>query len=547
MKKFYACLILILFMIPSVMVNAQPSSGWSNGAPLKQGDSPMFGTDVVIHNEPDRDQRNVAICSAFNGWLYAVYSYYDGIQPMVTMLRSTDKGLTWSVLFDGTSYYINNVITKFDIMACGNSISELKIYLIEAVYDPIGWGEYGWVWVGRYNGEPFSPEVMLLEDQTSWNTDIAIASDQNFPAVNSSPYSIAIAYSKHGVKDSLLFYSSSNGGMSFDNKRVVATSDQRIEKVALSYGRSSSKPEGRYFVAWEEKFPQNALLGHVYTAHSEPYFNSPFTTPVCLDSIVPNAINQVRNPSIACQANNVDNDSSNLTKIVMMEKYHPDSSYYETVGFYNMQATSSRFFNDFRVVSTSGNSIQPDVRFNPYDSTFMLTYFDSEDKKLPYAVNNFNLTTPDSWNFISNAYNDSGNITAPDPQVKLNYEFKTGINCWVSDGSNSKGVALFDAPYHTYTDIQDNCLNVIGMEHGVFPNPCSREANIWFKLLNPGNVRVSLYDILGNYISRVENDLYPAGKSIVKLNTSALKSGCYYYRIEFKSTRLGGILIVNQQ
>jgi len=56
-------------------------------------------------------------------------------------------------------------------------------------------------------------------------------------------------------------------------------------------------------------------------AHSEPDFNSPFTTPVCLDSLDSTGINKNRNPKITCQFSIADNDSSNLTEIILAEKW----------------------------------------------------------------------------------------------------------------------------------------------------------------------------------------------------------------------------------
>jgi hypothetical protein len=92
----------------------------------------------------------------------------------------------------------------------------------------------------------------------------------------------------------ITFYSSSNGVMSFDNTKVVATtSNSYFHKVALNYGRSPSWSTGRYFAVWEAQAGQTSTIGHIYTAHSEPDFNSAFTKPVCIDSVDPSTINKV--------------------------------------------------------------------------------------------------------------------------------------------------------------------------------------------------------------------------------------------------------------
>jgi len=547
MKTFLAFFFLsAVTLFLSSIVEAQPSSGDDIYPYLKQGASPVFGTDVVIHHAPDRDQRNIAICSAFNGWLYAVYSYYNGNQPRVTFLRSKDQGIIWNELLDASSYSPDNVVTKLDIIAYGDNVDSLKIYMIEAVYNPTKPGDWGWVWVGRYKGEPFVGEELLLEDLTGWNTDIAIASDNDYPAINSIPYSLAVAYTKHGEKDSLLFYSSSNGGVSFDDRKVVTVSDHSLEKVSLSYGRSSSKPEGRYFVAWEEKDSQAAEFGHVYTAHSEPNFNSSFTTPVCLDSTEQTAINQVRFPSIACQASDMDNDSSNLTEVILVEKYHQESGFCEPIGFYNKQASSSEFFWNFQVASSSNHAIQPDIEFNPYDSTFILTYFNSTEKRLPYLKNNVNLTNPNSWIIVSDGYNDNTDLISPLPGVKLNYFHQTGMNSWIGNGQGNNGIAYFDSPFNPYVGIEENHLMDQIIRHGSYPNPCSSEIYIWFESRLAENVQIKVCDVLGNVLIETIDQKYPAGKSTVKLTVSSFTPGLYYYIIHYSDRFITDKMIVSR-
>ncbi len=70
MNKFIVILGSIFCIFPSVTVFAQYDSGGDYGIPYKTNRSPLFGKDIVIHDMPDRDQRNIAVCSAFYGWLY---------------------------------------------------------------------------------------------------------------------------------------------------------------------------------------------------------------------------------------------------------------------------------------------------------------------------------------------------------------------------------------------------------------------------------------------------------------------------------------------
>jgi len=533
--------LLLLFLTG---LNAQTGFLGRSEGPLKP-QSPLFGKDIVLNAQPIQNQRNLAVCSAFNGWLYAIYSYNNGNQPYVTFLRSTDDGITWDIVMDVSDYFQGYLTTRLDIIACGNSLSTLKIFLAAAVTDTLGYMEWGGIFVGRYQGDPFIAEAQILGDGgnvTSRHYDIALASDQNYPANNSNPFSIAVAYTKsgYGNKDTLKYCSSSNGGMSFDDKRIVALSNRNLEKVALSFGRSPSKPEGRYFVAWEEKNPNNAATGHIYTAHSEPNFDSPFTKAVCLDSLDSSAINKVRNPAIACQVNNADNDSSNLSEIVMLEKYLPGSNRYEVKGFYNLQACSSNYFKELAVSSSSNNKIQPDISFNSYNSTFMMTYFDSTEKKLPFLTNDVNLVNPDSWNIISQAYNDNSNLIAPYPKVKLNIGQQDGMNAWISEGTSGNGIALFDAPYSTYTGISGNNTGSLVRLIGAYPNPCSNEIKIAFELKKTGKVTINVLSILGQPLGTVTDQSYSEGKHVVKYDVSDFPAGTYFYNFRLDDFTASG-------
>jgi hypothetical protein len=393
--------------------------------------------------------------------------------------------------------------------------------------------------VYRFNGETGEYESKIYSADV---TGIAIASDYNYQASNSSHPTLGLVSS---TPTFIAFHSSSNGGISFDGSLVIATSSNSyFHKVALNYGRSPSYPSGRYFAAWEEQASQTSNIGHIYTSHSEPDFDSLFTKPVCIDSLDPSSINKVRNPVIACQYNNVDNDSANLTEVVLFEKYKPASENYDITGFYNVQATTTSHFKPLNIAATSNNELQPDISFNPYNSTFMMTYFDSTEKKLPFLTNNVNLANPDSWNVNSQGYNDNSNLAAPYPKVKLNFGQQDGINAWISEGTGGNGIALFDAPYSTYTGVSVHRIGGSVKLYGSYPNPCSTTIRIAFELKNSGKVTINMIDIMGQTIGTVTDQVYSQGKHVIKYDVSALPDGNYLYRFRSGDFTVTGKFIV---
>lgn len=73
-----------------------------------------------------------------------------------------------------------------------------------------------------------------------------------------------------------------------------------------------------------------------------------------------------------------------------------------------------------------------------------------------------------------------------------------------------------------------------------YPNPFNPSTNISFTLPSREFVSITVYDIIGNIISKMENHIYDAGTHNVKFDGSNLSSGVYLYKItagEFNGVR----------
>lgn len=549
MKIRFTLILLALFQISLNHVCAQSLQNENSGLPLNPNRSILFGKDIVINDTAMGDQRNVAICSAFNGWLYAAYWVKEvgsNVASMqLTIMKSEDSGMNWDVLRTILTGGPREIFSSFKIAVCGNDLTNLKLFLGLIYYDTLY--HSGTVVVPRFNGITGETETDILNDQSVDAHDIDIATDYNYPASNSDPGSFAILYSKHqGSTDSLIFYSSSNGGMTLNNHRVVSKSSDQFQfrKVALNYGRSSSYIDGQYFAAWELISINNSDFDHIYTAHSELNINGPFTNKVCLDSIDLSTINKCKNPVICCQFGGFDNDSSNMTEVILAENQDISNNYYKVVGFYNRNAATSNHFTKFNLTSTAHYETQPWINFNPYDSTFMVTYFDSTNKKLPFLTNDVNLANPNSWNIVSQGYNDNSSLVAPYPKVKLNFGQQEGMNVWISEGTNSNGIAMFDAPYSTYSGSSEINTDFKSILYGAYPNPCSTEVTIWFEIQNPEKVTTTLYDISNHILKISTSQTCQAGRGVVKFDISTLSPGCYFYSLSSDKFSGSGKVIV---
>jgi Secretion system C-terminal sorting domain len=540
MKTRVTFFVLLLFVILMKGLNAQTGEPGSSVIPLKP-QSPLFGKDIIINDLPNQNQRTVAICSAFNGWLFSIYTYVNDTYnfPAFTIMKSIDNGITWTVLTDNFWAIQDYQFKSMNIVAVGDSVSNLKVSMAGVIktqsYD------MGEALGFRFNGETGEFEAGFIQEDDIY--DVALATNYYYP---SNPSTFSLLFSKWSLnKDSIIFKTSSNGGVLLNIRKAVAFSSHRYHKVALAYGRSSTFPNGNYYAAWEEHADFGSIPGHIYTAHTFPYYNSGFTNPINLDSLYAGNINKCRNPSIACQYNNTDNDSANLTEVVLFDKYDPSNQTYDITGCYNLQAANHVNFKKLNISNSAHNNSQPSINFNPFDSTFMVTFYDATTQKLPFLLNNFNLNNPDNWQVVTTGYNDDNNLAAPYPKVALDLGQRQGANVWSREGTGGNGIAMFDAPYSTYTGISGNNTGALARLIGAYPNPCSNNIKIAFELKKSGKVTINVLSILGQPLGTVTDQYYPEGRHVVRYDVSDFPAGTYFYNFRIGDfTTLGKFTVI---
>ena len=240
----------------------------------------------------------------------------------------------------------------------------------------------------------------------------------------------------------------------------------------------------------------------------------------------------MKNPSIACQYNNINNDSLNLTEVVLFDKYIPASIKYDINGFFNMKSTNTSHFIEFTLNPSSDSKQQTSINFNPFDSTFMVTYYNSTTQKLPFLLHNYNMLNADSWLVLNAGYNDSSDLANPFPIVALNFDQQQGANVWSAEGTGGNGIAMFDAPYSIYTGISENNITNSNDYFRIYPNPCNNILNISMELKNSENVTIIMYELLGKIMAKVTDQKFPANRNVLKYNVSDIPPGSYLLSIK---------------
>jgi len=108
----------------------------------------------------------------------------------------------------------------------------------------------------------------------------------------------------------------------------------------------------------------------------------------------------------------------------------------------------------------------------------------------------------------------------------------------------SDGVATIETPmdsvYLTLTDIEDKLLlpREFSLDQN-YPNPFNGSTVIAFNLPQPGQVKLTIYDILGREIVTLADDTFSAGKHTITWNAeNNLSSGVYFYQLKVNNDEL---------
>jgi Secretion system C-terminal sorting domain len=84
------------------------------------------------------------------------------------------------------------------------------------------------------------------------------------------------------------------------------------------------------------------------------------------------------------------------------------------------------------------------------------------------------------------------------------------------------------------TDIEEQAIEVIPKEYSVdqnYPNPFNPTTNIDFSIPKISNVRINIYNNLGEKVKTLFHEQLIAGKHSVTFNAENLSSGVYYYKL----------------
>jgi hypothetical protein len=84
------------------------------------------------------------------------------------------------------------------------------------------------------------------------------------------------------------------------------------------------------------------------------------------------------------------------------------------------------------------------------------------------------------------------------------------------------------------------------LDNTIYPNPASNSVILKFNLSYSCNVKISLYDLSGNLINILYNDLMTSGEKNIIIDCNQHSNGTYYCIIETKDSKDTLNIIINK-
>ncbi len=121
---------------------------------------------------------------------------------------------------------------------------------------------------------------------------------------------------------------------------------------------------------------------------------------------------------------------------------------------------------------------------------------------------------------------------------KLNGEY---LNASLTDGQS----VVINNPAVQVIEVSGNEVPVAYELGQNYPNPFNPATTIRFSMPYSGNVKLSVFNVLGEEVASLVNSEMDAGYHVVNFNASELSSGVYFYTIEVTATEEGAEGFVN--
>lgn len=207
--------------------------------------------------------------------------------------------------------------------------------------------------------------------------------------------------------------------------------------------------------------------------------------------------------------------------------------------------------NDTLPITTlgEGNLLMSQVDTSGFATFIPMSVLDSTTSDFLISIDYGNMD--DSIAILSNNISSTnggpdGNGEKRTRQKLTNGQWLPVLDIWTFGGAPMDADAMI-LPVIDYTEIVSVPSSISSRELSLsppFPNPATQEVSIPFTLESAQRVEVTLYDLEGRPVwsSGIQN--FTAGKQVIELETSALASGTYFFRLNAEKGALAGKFMV---
>lgn len=150
------------------------------------------------------------------------------------------------------------------------------------------------------------------------------------------------------------------------------------------------------------------------------------------------------------------------------------------------------------------------------------------------GVNSYELVYSENENFSDSQVMSgltSNSALLPELSAGKTYYWKVRSADGTGNYSDFSGVGDFVTEGVTGVGVENSVPTVFSLGQN-YPNPFNPSTNITFALPSDMNVKLSVYNTLGEKVAELVNGSMSAGSCSIAFNAASLPSGIYFYRIE---------------
>jgi hypothetical protein len=192
------------------------------------------------------------------------------------------------------------------------------------------------------------------------------------------------------------------------------------------------------------------------------------------------------------------------------------------MGVFNLNPMTS---NVWTPMTIDVFSMQPDVPFDNIQGGFFITWCDSLNQQLKVAAQDMNITYPANWTIIAAGYNDTANLKAPFPRVRVNASTWRLVNVWTGERSSGIGNVTFDGANLSTGIPRNEPQN--GLSMIISPNPAFDFIDVNINSKTSGMGILKIFDISGREVLPMDGLALNPGQNSKKIKIEYLTPGIY--------------------